>query len=86
MVITNKKQILRVPPQKDTAKLVPRNHEEADTRMMVHAADALECGDRQIFIRTVDSDVILAVAFADEWSGELDEQWLILAQERIGVI
>ncbi|KAG7174158.1 hypothetical protein Hamer_G003045 [Homarus americanus] len=52
------------------------NHEEADTRMMVHAADALECGHRRILILTVDTDVvILAVALANERSEVLDEIW-----------
>ncbi|KAG7176822.1 hypothetical protein Hamer_G000003 [Homarus americanus] len=61
----------------DTANLAPCNHEEADTRMMVHAADALECGHRRILIRTVDTDVvILAVALANERSEVLDELWL----------
>ncbi|KAG7178072.1 hypothetical protein Hamer_G003830 [Homarus americanus] len=58
--------------------LAPCNHEEADTRMMVHAADALECGHWRILIRTVDTDVvILAVALANERSEVLDELWLI---------
>ncbi|KAG7161296.1 putative Glycosyl-transferase for dystroglycan-containing protein, partial [Homarus americanus] len=63
------KKVFTVPPRKDTANLAPCNHEEADTRMMVHAADALECGHRRILIRTVDTDVvILAVALANEQS------------------
>ncbi|KAG7153951.1 hypothetical protein Hamer_G027474, partial [Homarus americanus] len=77
LVVTDKKQVLTVPPRKDTANLAPCNHEEADTRMMVHAADALECGHRRILIRTVDTDVvILAVALANERSEVLDELWL----------
>ncbi|KAG7163357.1 hypothetical protein Hamer_G004492 [Homarus americanus] len=77
LVVTDKKQVLTVPPRKDTANLAPFNHEEADTRMMVHAADALECGHRRILIRTVDTDVvILAVALANERSEILDELWL----------
>ncbi|KAG7172794.1 hypothetical protein Hamer_G007036 [Homarus americanus] len=77
LVVTDKKQVLTVPPRKDTANLAPCNHEEADTRMMVHAADALECGHRRILIRTVDTDVvILAVALANERSEVLDEIWL----------
>ncbi|KAG7156429.1 hypothetical protein Hamer_G006188, partial [Homarus americanus] len=72
-----KKQVLTIPPRKDTANLAPCNHEEADTRMMVHAADALECGHRRILIRTVDTDiVILAVALENERSEVLDELWL----------
>ncbi|KAG7176515.1 hypothetical protein Hamer_G024553 [Homarus americanus] len=79
LVVTDKKQVLTVPPRKDTANLAPCNHEEADTRMMVHAADALECGHRRILIRTVDTDVvILAVALANERSEVLDELWLTL--------
>ncbi|KAG7161876.1 hypothetical protein Hamer_G007542 [Homarus americanus] len=47
LVVKESKQlVLTVPPRKDTANLAPCNHEEADTRMMVHAADALECGHR----------------------------------------
>ncbi|KAG7161592.1 hypothetical protein Hamer_G014153 [Homarus americanus] len=77
LVVTGKKRVLTVPPRKDTANLAPCNHEEADTRMMVHAADALECGHRRILIRTVDTDVVvLAVALANERSEVLDELWL----------
>ncbi|KAG7160431.1 hypothetical protein Hamer_G001677 [Homarus americanus] len=77
LVVTDKKQVLTVPPRNDTANLTPCNHEEADTRKMVHAADALECGHRRILIRTVDTDVvILAVALANERSEVLDELWL----------
>ncbi|KAG7162906.1 hypothetical protein Hamer_G025061, partial [Homarus americanus] len=77
LVVTDKKQVLTVPSRKDTANLAPCNHEEADTRMMVHAADALECGHRRILIRTVDRDVVIfAVALANELSEVLDELWL----------
>ncbi|KAG7158065.1 hypothetical protein Hamer_G028471 [Homarus americanus] len=77
LVVTDKKQVLTVPPRKGTANLAPCNHEEADTRMMVHAADALECGHRRILIRIVDTDVvILAVALANELSEVLGKLWL----------
>ncbi|KAG7160196.1 hypothetical protein Hamer_G012740 [Homarus americanus] len=77
LVVTDKKQVLTVPPRKDTANLAPCNHEEGDTMMMVHAADALECGHRRTLIRTVDTDVvILAVGLANERSEVLDELWL----------
>lgn len=39
--------------------LGPCNHEEADTRMMLHLADAVYCGYRKILIRTVDTDVVV---------------------------
>jgi len=35
------------------------NHEEADTRMVVHVMDSLEKGLNSIMIRTVDTDVIV---------------------------
>ncbi|KAG7168436.1 putative winged helix-turn-helix domain containing protein 5 [Homarus americanus] len=77
LVVKDKKQVLTVPPRKDTVNLAPCNHEEADTRMMVHAADALECGHRRILICTVDTNaVILAVAVANERSEVLDDLWL----------
>ena len=47
-------------------RLAPCNHEEADTRMLLHAADAVQCGFTKILLRTVDTDVlILAVAFVE---------------------
>ena len=43
------------------------SHEEADTRIVVHIARALEQGAKTIYVRTVDTDVvvILAGAFFD---------------------
>ena len=35
------------------------NHEEADTRMLVHVKDALEKGARSVLVRTVDTDVVV---------------------------
>ena len=42
----------------------PCNHEEADTRMILHAANAAQYGHHNILIITVDTDVfVLAIAF-----------------------
>ena len=50
-------------PRHTSEKLSPCSHEEADTRMMVHVADAVDKGHNSIMIRTVDTDVVvLAVA------------------------
>ena len=39
------------------------SHEEADTRMLPHVKDAVNCGFKSVMIRTVDTDVVvLAVA------------------------
>ncbi|KAG1676399.1 Thymidine phosphorylase [Nymphon striatum] len=35
------------------------DHEEADTRILVHILDALKNGTKSIFVRTVDTDVIV---------------------------
>ena len=35
------------------------DHEEADTRIVLHVYDSLERGSRKIMIRTVDTDVIV---------------------------
>ena len=46
-------------PSKDTIQISPCNHEEADTRIMLHVKDAVQTGMRQIMIRTVDTDVVV---------------------------
>ena len=45
-----------------TPRPIPKNdcnHEEADTRIVVHVIDSLEKGFNKILIRTVDTDVIV---------------------------
>ena len=50
-------------PAQDISNLAPCNHEEADSRIMVHVADAIKQGFQKILVRTVDTDiVVLAVA------------------------
>ena len=65
-VITTKgKDILCSPACNNTTNLAPCTHEEADTRMTLHAANAVQEGYRKIVLRTVDTDVlVLAIAFA----------------------
>ena len=54
-------------PSNNIARLAPCNHEEADTRMLLHAADAVQCGYSKILLRTVDTDVVvLAIAFVEQ--------------------
>ena len=43
----------------DLSALAPSNHEEADTRIFVHVADAAKQGHRSIVVRTNDSDVVV---------------------------
>jgi hypothetical protein len=59
----------------DTSSLEPCTQEEADTRMILHAAEMVKAGHRRILIRTVDTDVvILAIAFYYQLS--CDELWI----------
>ena len=47
----------------DLSGLAPCSHEEADTRLLLHAADAVRKGYRKLCIRTVDTDVlVIAIA------------------------
>ena len=71
-VITGKdKDILCSPARNNTTNLAPCTREKADTRMILHAADAAQEGYRKIVLRTVDTYVlVLEIAFA----GILEEQ------------
>ena len=57
------------------SNLAPCTHEEADTRLMIHALDALLRGHRCIKIRTNDTDVIvLGLSVVSTLPG--DEFWI----------
>ena len=64
IVTTNGNEVLCIPPQ-DTNSLAPCNHEELDTRIFVHLADADTKDFNKVLLHTVDTDVVvLAVAAA----------------------
>ena len=53
----------------NTYRLQPCSQEEADTRMLLHVKDAMNCGFKSVMIRTVDTDVVvLAVAHFQDLS------------------
>ena len=61
----------------DLSALTHSNHEEADTRIFVHVADAAKQGHRSIVVRTNDSDVvILVVSPFIQLGDKIDELWL----------
>ena len=69
VISTYGKQVLSIIPIpcNTIGRLVPCSHEEAGTRMLLHAADAAQCGYTKIILRTVDTDVlVLAVAFVEK--------------------
>ena len=43
----------------DLGYLALCSHEEADTRLLLHAADAVQKGCKKVTIRTVDTDVVV---------------------------
>ena len=75
LVITDSESILSKPPLHDSDSLSPCNHEEADSCMLLHANHAALCGHLNILIRTVDTDVVLAISVA-ETLGPEHELWL----------
>ena len=62
-VITTYGQDVRCTSPRETASLSPGTHEEADTRMLLHLADAVQQGDRKILLRTIDTDVLVLAVF-----------------------
>ena len=59
----------------DLSFMSPSNHEEADTRMLLHAMDASQKGATLVLIRTVDTDVVV-IAIAMFSSLDLFQLWL----------
>ena len=59
---TDGTQVL-VSPACDSSSLAPCLHEEVDTRMFVHAADAASRGHKKIIIRSVDTDVVVLAVY-----------------------
>ena len=66
------------------SNISPCNHEEADTRIFLHAKDAVESGFKTIMINANDTDVlVLAVAlFSSLKEVGLQELWLAFGQGR----
>ena len=76
LVITDGEAVLSKPLLSDLTSLAPCIHEEADSRMSLHASHAAQHGHHAILIRTVDTDVVvLAVFLAQELQPE-DKLWL----------
>ncbi|KAK3920030.1 Chromosome-associated kinesin KIF4 [Frankliniella fusca] len=59
-----------------TGCLSPCNHEEADTRIMLHVQDAVQQGRERIMIRTVDTDVVVVAVSCVQKLTSLKELWI----------
>ena len=56
--------------------LEPCTHEEADTRLLLHAADCVKQGHTKVVIQTADTDVaVLAISISQQVGAE--ELWLV---------
>ena len=49
------------PPRDETSSLAPSSREEADIRMFLHAADAIQSSFTKIIVGSVDTDVLVLV-------------------------
>jgi len=75
-------QVIYNPSRSDVSNLEPCSHEKADTRMLLHAADGVNQGFREIVARSVDTGVVvLSVAAALQFQSA--ELWLALVLEEV---
>jgi len=75
VILTCKQNVLSCNINRDVSSLSPCPQEEADTRMFLHVADALEKGYRKVMIRTVDTDVLILAVYAASFATDA-EIWL----------
>ena len=72
---TSAQDVLSSTCQAELSNLTPCSQEKADTRFILHAADAVAQGKRRISFRTVDTDVVvLAATFFSLMKP--DEMWI----------
>ena len=59
----------------DKSNIEPCNHEEADTRLLLHVLDGARSGIKKISILTVDTDVVV-IALRHFFSLNIEELWI----------
>ena len=75
LYVTDGSNVLCSSIDTDLSDLAPCSHEEADTRLFLHAVNATRKGCSKLCIRTVDTDVVLlAISTFNEI--DCDELWL----------
>ena len=75
ILATHLEEVLSNNPDVDVSAIQPCNHEEADTRLLLHALHASNDGFSKLLIVTVDTDVVV-LAIHHFWSLGLDELWV----------
>ena len=76
VIITKGEQVLSSPPLDDVSFVAPCNHDEADTRILLHVLDATQSGFTKVGVRTVDTDVIAIGIGAFESIEGIEEFWV----------
>jgi len=76
LVVTNEDQILCVPQQEDIHLIAPCSHEEADSRMMLHVAHAVQHGHHQILVHSVDTDAVVLAVMVSATLPDKNEIWI----------
>lgn len=61
----------------DFTGLAPCNHEEADTRLFVHVADAVRGGLTRVAVQSCDTDVVVLACSCFVQLPELKELWIV---------
>ena len=74
-VISTKGKPILCNGRRDMSGLSSCNHKEADTRLLLHAADAGKCGFEKVMLQTVDTDVVV-LAIATFHDLALSEIWI----------
>ena len=75
VISTNGTDIMDTGEVQNRNSIAPCSHEEADTRLILHAAHVGKSEMKKVMIKTVDTDVVvLAISFFSECS--LDELWV----------
>ena len=76
LIITDGESVLSKPLIDDVGSLSPCNHEEADSRMLLHVIHAAHHNHHKIMIRTVDTDVVVLAVYIAQSLGPGTELWL----------
>ena len=74
LLTTQEEEVLSNPPS-DVSQLQPCKHEEADSRMLLHAWNAYQQGYRSIVIHAMDTDVVVIAITVSSLMGSC-EVWL----------
>ena len=68
--------VIRSRDGQNTDGVQPCSHEEADTRMLLHVKDPMNCGFTLVMIRTVDTDVVVLAVARFQGLPNIEQLWI----------